>query len=330
MLQNISRKIVFHDCNVWCLEIAGKTCNLIDFQIQNTFEFTQMSVNLVCNIVKGLKLCTGLPQNKEMTLINNGYIIREKWTDRKSNTYDIHRSIQCSRILKLTQSSSVCIKCRKLVMHHAKNTQDNKENIYEENGVELSEDDNDDFNQILQDIIPHANKELLDLITSQKENLERNPKQRRWDKEVIRLCLSIWIRSKKAYDQIKKSGFLVLPSGRLLHYYQNEVKQGPGFNKEVFEWMKLEADRRDISPENRERGILFDEMAIQEDLVIHVEKGKGVNRIVGFVDTGPTGENMRILLQKKMKRLLQHMYYNFYFLGLMALGSQLPISQQHK
>ena len=43
---------------------------------------------------------------------------------------------------------------------------------------------------------------------------------------------------KKAYEELQKTGMLVLPSGRLLQCYQNTVKQKPGFNKELFKWMK--------------------------------------------------------------------------------------------
>ena len=38
---------------------------------------------------------------------------------------------------------------------------------------------------------------------------------------------------KKAYEELQKTGMLVLPSGRFLQYYQNT-----GFNNELFKWMK--------------------------------------------------------------------------------------------
>jgi hypothetical protein len=43
---------------------------------------------------------------------------------------------------------------------------------------------------------------------------------------------------KKAYEELQKTGMRVLPSERLLQCYQNTVKQKPGFNKELFKWMK--------------------------------------------------------------------------------------------
>lgn len=55
---------------------------------------------------------------------------------------------------------------------------------------------------------------------------------------------------------------------RLLQYYQNTVKQKPGFNNELFKWMKREAERQNLSSENMEGGLLFDEVSIQDDLVL--------------------------------------------------------------
>ena len=58
---------------------------------------------------------------------------------------------------------------------------------------------------------------------------------------IIRTCLSIWSKSPQAYKELRSGGILVLPSGRLLQYYKNSVKQEPGLNKEVFELMRDEA-----------------------------------------------------------------------------------------
>lgn len=45
-----------------------------------------------------------------------------------------------------------------------------------------------------------------------------------------------------------------------------------------------EADRQNLSSENMEGDLLFDEVSIQDDLVL--EKDKGVFHLKGFVDTG--------------------------------------------
>ena len=80
---------------------------------------------------------------------------------------------------------------------------------------------------------------------------------------VIQLCLSIWNRSPEAYKDLRASGMLVLPSGRLLQMYKNSCAQNPGLNEAVGQWMAMEASKRKLGPEGREGGIILDEMAIQ-------------------------------------------------------------------
>ena len=82
------------------------------------------------------------------------------------------------------------------------------------------------------------------------------------------MCLSIWNRSPKAYEELKESGMLKLPSGRILQKYKNSIKQEPGINSSVLELMKAEAEKRKIPPHGMIGGIMLDEMAIQ----VHVYK----------------------------------------------------------
>ena len=50
-------------------------------------------------------------------------------------------------------------------------------------------------------------------------------------------------KSPKVYEELRQSGVLVLPSGQLLSLYKNSVKQKPGLNEEVLDWMIKEADK---------------------------------------------------------------------------------------
>ena len=75
--------------------------------------------------------------------------------------------------------------------------------------------------------------------------------------------MSIWNRSLQTYNELKSSGMMVLPSGRLLQMYKNSVKQEPGLNQEVFKLMTQEANKRKIGLMGRRGGIMLDEMSIQ-------------------------------------------------------------------
>jgi hypothetical protein len=77
---------------------------------------------------------------------------------------------------------------------------------------------------------------------------------------VIRLCLSIWNRSPEAYKELKESGMVVLPSGRLLQMCKNLCCQNPGLNESVGNWMRQEAIKWNIGPEGKEGGVILDEV----------------------------------------------------------------------
>ena len=122
---------------------------------------------------------------------------------------------------------------------------------------------------------------------------------------IILLCLSIWNRSPIAYHELRSSGMLVLPSGTLLQMYKNSVKQEPGFNKEVFELMRDEANKRNVGAEGRFGGIMLDEMAIQED--VQLKQENGVMRLVGVVDTGDEDSYMRAIQSGKTSSSQNHL-----------------------
>ena len=75
--------------------------------------------------------------------------------------------------------------------------------------------------------------------------------------------MSIWNLSPQAYNELKSSGMMVLPSSRLLQMYKNSVKQERGLNQEVFKLMRQETNKRKIGLMGCTGGIMSDEMLIQ-------------------------------------------------------------------
>lgn len=118
--------------------------------------------------------------------------------------------------------------------------------------------------------MPHVQPGFQPLLESQMRNCQegKDPRGRRWDPRIISVCLGLYSRSPKSYDDLKNSGMLILPSGRLLTYYKNFVDQRPGFNSDNLVWMSKEADRRNVTSFGRRGGLLLDEMQIQEDLQV--------------------------------------------------------------
>ncbi|XP_070550148.1 uncharacterized protein [Ptychodera flava] len=136
-------------------------------------------------------------------------------------------------------------------------------------------------------------EDMMILWDSQRKALQsKGPSDRRWHPKVIRVCLSTWTRSPKAYETLRKSGMLILPSGRLLKMYKNSVSQKAGFNDDVLEWMVAEA-KKTLGPEGYDGGIIFDEMQIQEDLQLQHEGDE--TKLIGLVDLGDESDHMKQL-----------------------------------
>ena len=81
---------------------------------------------------------------------------------------------------------------------------------------------------------------------------------------IIRFCLSLASKSASAYDELRSSNVLTLPSCRTLHDYKNATKPHAGFNPVVIkELIKLQNCLMVIS----EILLSFDEMKIQQNVV---------------------------------------------------------------
>ncbi|XP_063434368.1 uncharacterized protein LOC134715817 [Mytilus trossulus] len=100
----------------------------------------------------------------------------------------------------------------------------------EDNSIPLSEEDHNNHEQILNLISKmDVPENFAILLKSQLNNCKKGTdiRQRRWDPKIINLCLTLFKRSPQAYYDLKQSGFLQLPSKRLLQYYKNSEKQTP-------------------------------------------------------------------------------------------------------
>ncbi|XP_013422136.2 uncharacterized protein LOC106182054 isoform X2 [Lingula anatina] len=139
---------------------------------------------------------------------------------------------------------------------------------------------------------------------------------------IIRLCLSLWARSPKAYDTLKDSGFLILPSTRLLQMYKNSIPQTSGFQDAQFRWLHLEAQRLNVPSHGRRGGIIFDEMSIQEDLQMNREND--VHTSVGFVSISNESDYMQKLIHEKKEIKLADHALQMIFLG--DTGFKFPIA----
>ena len=74
---------------------------------------------------------------------------------------------------------------------------------------------------------------FMKLIWEEQKQAVQKQKVSRYHPMIIRFCLSLASKSASAYDELRDSNVLTLPSGRTLRDYRNAIKPRVGFNPEV-------------------------------------------------------------------------------------------------
>lgn len=133
----------------------------------------------------------------------------------------------------------------------------------------ITANDSNELIKQIEKIFPHSPGLKL-LIESQIKNNKcgADPRGRRWSPDIIKTCLTMWLRSPKSYEDLKASGSLILPCTDTLSKYKNSIRQAPGFIKDNIMWMANEADRQGVTASGRRGGLLIDEMQIQDDIQV--------------------------------------------------------------
>jgi len=197
----------------------------------------------------------------------------------------------------------------------------NSESNDSESHLTLSESDNNDMHIILNEMSKGCPRKIMEFLQSQKSALSSHPNGRRWNANIIRLCLTMWCRSPKSYSDLIQSGFVVLPSQKVLQVYKNKFHQKAGLNKELLHWMKNEALHKNLPPEGYEGGLILDEMSIQSDLQFYSKNGK--TYLIGFTDILDETQLMESISSGKKELCLATHVLQFVFLGF--TGFRFPL-----
>ena len=180
-------------------------------------------------------------------------------------------------------------------------------------GIELKQDLNDDFYSIMEgkkeDVTP-----FMQLFWEEQKRLAKGSKHAiRYHPMIIRFCISLASKSSSAYDELRSTGVLTLPSRRTLRDYTNYIKPSAGFNKKVIE--ELIKQTAEFKGAERFVCLAFDEIKIEENLVFD----KSTGDLVGFVDLGgaelnySTFENTQMLASHVMVFFVRCLIKNFKF-----------------
>lgn len=126
---------------------------------------------------------------------------------------------------------------------------------------------------------------LVHLLKDQAEALNKPPNQMRWHPTVLRWCLQQHSKSASAYESIRTSGILYLPSGRTLIRYRNFNHPQTGWHEGTLREMKKVYDKfTELKKGKQDRahvgGLYFDEVKIKEGLIWDPKS----DELIGFVD----------------------------------------------
>ena len=102
---------------------------------------------------------------------------------------------------------------------------------------------------------------------------------------IIRFSLSLASKSSSAYDELRDSKVLVLPSRRTLRDYKNAIRPTAGFNPEIIAELSKTTDK--LQGIQRFVVLSFDEIKIQENLVYDKHSAE----LIGYVDLGDSDLN---------------------------------------
>lgn len=110
----------------------------------------------------------------------------------------------------------------------------------------------------------------------------------RWHPLFIKWCLYLRYQSSKAYEALRDSGCLRLPSQRTLRDYSNCIRASAGFSTEVDHQLFQAANLASCEEWQKFVCLLIDEMHIREDLVYNKHTGT----LVGFCNLGEINDHL--------------------------------------
>lgn len=331
----------------YSMSIRGKEVKLCTIGFSNNFKPCKENLNKIVKAASNTIVCHGVLYKEGDTPQDCVKENTANFGDENSCKEYIRCISKCQQVVPWTSITTACRACQKAVCVLPKVNSEatptpsliSESQVSEElqnadttdtdlsgNGSSvcpLEESTVEDLLEIIAQAFPNAPKEMQVLLQSQQSALQvKDRRGIRWDPEVIRTCLNMWVRSPRSYEDLKDSKMLILPSGRQLRKYKNALKQRPGIQKEMLRWMKTTADHANVPDQGRTGILMHDECKIQQDLVL--ERHGDSFRLIGWVEMGEEAFLMENLKSGQIKRDLATDVLQITFLG--HTGFRFPIA----
>ena len=167
--------------------------------------------------------------------------------------------------------------------------------ILEENSVVLDDGTHHNITEIMIDSTPHIAKcfpknsfKRLFWEQQRKALQVKNSKSIKWHPLMIKWCLYLRHLSGRAYETLRESGAIRLPSQRTLRDYTHCVSSTAGFSASVDRHLMEIADVSKYPEFKKNVVIIMNEMYIKEDLVFNKVSGE----LVGSSNLGDINSHL--------------------------------------
>ena len=168
--------------------------------------------------------------------------------------------------------------------------------MIEEKGVVLADDNiHQDLQEIMAENTPRVTEAFPENSFEQlfwKQQLKalqlKDARSMRWHPLMIKWCLYLRHLSGKAYETLRASGCVKLPSQRTLRDYTHCVNATTGFSTAVDQQLMQAADISKCPEWQKHVVLVIDEMYIKEDLVY--DKNSGA--LIGFANLGEINSHL--------------------------------------
>ncbi|KAL5500013.1 hypothetical protein EMCRGX_G011503 [Ephydatia muelleri] len=162
-------------------------------------------------------------------------------------------------------------------------------------GVHLNSDMHEDVCSIMKQednevVKLHPEGSFQRMFWSQQLNASRVQKASamKWHPLMIKWCLYLRYKSSGAYEALRESGCLKLPSQRTLRDYTHVVKAANGFTLDIDEQLVRVSKLLTLKEWQKCVALVIDEMFIREDLVYD----KTNDELIGFTDLGDINNHL--------------------------------------
>ena len=123
---------------------------------------------------------------------------------------------------------------------------------------------------------------------------QKSSRHFRWHPAIIKWCIFLRHKSSKAYELLRKTGILQLPSQRTLRDYTYTYKSSVGFSTELDNQLINDSNLSTLENFQKYICLLGDEMYIKEGLVYNKHTGE----LAGYCDLGEINNHLICLEQE--------------------------------